>query len=79
MRYFKLLLTLFLINFVLTSVNAQPCDPSFSDDCSLDGNPTGTPGARAVPIDDYAGILIIAGVVAAGAIYSKKEKLNFKK
>lgn len=77
----KIINQLVIVISLLLSVQnfAQvPCDPETAQwDSNCDQANSGL--GRPVPIDDYAGILIIAGVVAAGAIYSKKEKLNFKK
>jgi len=73
----QLVIVISLLLSVQNFAQVVPCPPEYLDDC--EDNQTNTGLGRPVPIDDYAGILIIAGVVAAGAMYSKKEKLNFKK
>lgn len=75
--FYKLLTLIALFTLHNTFVYSQdPCEPGW--DCNIDEQPGEGLGA-ATPIDDYAGVLIIAGVVAAGVIYSNKEKMILKK
>ena len=57
---------------------AQDCPP-WDSDCSGEPTPGEGSGAQKVPLDDYARILLAAGVFAAGIIYYNKEKQIIKK
>jgi hypothetical protein len=80
MKPFYKLLTLIAFfalqsTFVFSQNPPEPCEDGW--DC--EGNQPGQGTGAATPIDDYAGLLIIAGVAAAGVIYSNKEKMILKK
>lgn len=81
--FFKLLTLIAFFSFQSTIVFSQepplPCDEDGWDCGPGDGTQPGQGSGAATPIDEYAGLLIIAGVVAAGVIYSNKEKMILKK
>ncbi|QTV06092.1 hypothetical protein [Faecalibacter bovis] len=77
----KLLTLSTFLFFSSPIIYAQDCG-NFDPDCQ-DGPFPPTPGegsgAQKVPLDDYTGILLAAGVLAAGIIYYNKEKQIIKK
>lgn len=80
--FYKFLTIIALFTLPLNTVYADclPDDPDCTGtgDLPQPGDGTGA-YSPATPIDEYAGLLIIAGVVAAGVIYSNKEKMILKK
>ena len=71
---FKFILYILIASFLFTyDLKAEvPCIPG-DEEC--DPGQAGQGTGRPAPINDYAGVLIASGFIAASAIYFKKEQL----
>ncbi|MBS7334025.1 MAG: hypothetical protein KIG88_10565 [Weeksellaceae bacterium] len=79
----KIILTLTLITSSLSFANDNNVQLTYTNAEMAPPQPTlqaiENDGLGAAPIDDYVGILLAAGVLAAGIIYYNKEKQIIKK
>jgi len=77
--FFKILTLITFFSLLSSIVYSQGSTPQPCQDGWTCNDISPNEGLGATPIDEYAGLLIIVGVVAAGVIYSNKEKMILKK
>lgn len=76
---FKLLTIFTVLIFHSPFVYGNDCGDGWECDGENPPAPGQGSGTQKVPLDDYAGLLLATGVLAAGVIYYNKEKQIIKK